>query len=140
MNKKILVVQSSYYKDISLGLRNGVIDYFDSQSDKNFTVSLDWKEAPGSFEIPFLINQNKHLYDGFIALGCIIRGETYHFEIISNEVARKIMDLSININRPIGFGILTCQNLDQAKKRSANNENNKGAEAANACLNILLNG
>ena len=69
-------------------------------------------------EIPFLINRNINSYDGFIALGCIIRGETYHFQIISNEVARKIMDLTVNLNKPISFGILTCENLEQAKKRS----------------------
>ena len=73
----------------------------------------------------------------FIALGCIIRGQTYHFEILSNEVARKIMDLSININKPIGFGILTCENLDQAIERSDPYKKNKGAEAAKACLDLL---
>ena len=96
--------------------------------------------APGSFEIPYIINNNINNYDGSIALGCIIRGETYHFELIANEVARKIMDLSININKPIGFGILTCENLDQALVRSDPNIKNKGAEVAKACLDLLLDG
>ena len=80
------------------------------------------------------------MYDGFIALGCVIRGETYHFEIISNEVTRKIMDLSITINKPIGFGILTCEDIGQARVRSSIDKHNKGTEAAKACLDILLNG
>ena len=87
----------------------------------------------GSFEIPFVINKNKDLYDGFIALGCIIRGETYHFEIISNQVARKIMDLSISINKPIEFGILTCENYEQALKRAEK----KGSAAAHAANYML---
>ena len=77
-------------------------------------------------------------YDGFIALGCIIRGETYHFELISNEVTRKIMDLSINLKKPIGFGILTCDNLQQATERSNPKLRNKGAEAAEACRHLLF--
>ena len=74
-----------------------------------------------------------------MALGCILRGETYHFEIISNEVTRKIMDLSIDIGKPIGFGILTCENLAQAIQRSGPNNKNKGIEAAKACENLLYN-
>ena len=148
MNKKILVVQSNYYKDISEGLRKGVINYFLKESKKDFKVLekkdtkiiFDWIEAPGSFEIPFLINKNKNQYDGFIALGCIIRGQTYHFEVISNEVTRKLMDLSICLNKPIGFGVLTCDNIKQAEQRSSDNKNNKGSEAAKACLKILFNG
>ena len=86
-----------------------------------------------------MIDLNKDLYDGFIALGCIIRGETYHFEVISNEVTRKLMDLSIDIQKPIGFGILTCENLAQAIQRSGPNNKNKGIEAAKACENLLYN-
>ena len=136
MKKKILIVQSIYYKEISNGLRNSAINYINKNKD-NFTFEI--LDAPGSFEIPFLINKNKESYDGFVALGCIIRGETYHFEIISNEVTRKIMDLSIAINKPIGFGILTCENLGQAKLRSAIDKRNKGGEASKACLDIILN-
>ena len=75
----------------------------------------------------------------FCSLGCIIRGETYHFEIISNEVTRKIMDLSTDIGKPIGFGILTCENLEQALERSNPDNKNKGAEAARACQKLLYN-
>ena len=77
------------------------------------------------------------MYSGFIALGCIIRGETYHFEIIANECARKIMDLSVEFGKPIGFGILTCDNEEQAVFRSDPLKGNKGEEAARACTESL---
>ena len=135
MNKKILIVIGDYYKDISSGLLKGAIKIL-----KENQVEYDTIHVPGAFEIPIIIKHSikKNIYDGYIALGCIIRGETYHFEIIANEVTRKIMDLSININKPIGFGILTCENLDQAQVRSDPNKKNKGAEVAKACLDILL--
>ena len=94
-------------------------------------------KAPGCFEIPYIISKNNEKYDAFIALGCIVRGETYHFELISNEVTRKIMDLSINLSKPIGFGILTCENIEQAKYRSDPVKGNKGREAAKACVDLL---
>ena len=135
--KKVLSVVSNYYEDIANGLLEGAENHINNVS-KKFDIEYNIKYSPGSFEIPFLINTNKNLYDGFIALGCIIRGETYHFEIISNEVTRKIMDLSIEIDKPIGFGILTCENLAQAMQRSGPHKGNKGAEAAKACLSLLL--
>ena len=145
MKKNILIVSADYYKEISNNLINGAQDYLVKNKKKKindtpkykFEIEYDIYKAPGSFEIPYLINFFKNNYDGFIALGCIIRGETYHFELISNEVARKIMDLSININKPIGFGVLTCENIDQAIERSHPDKRNKGAEAAKACIEIL---
>jgi len=135
-NKKILIVSSNYYVDIGTGLVQGATGLI----DKILPSVIDYEIliAPGAFEIPYLINKNKDFFDGFIALGCIIRGETYHFEIISNEVTRKLMDLSINIKKPIGFGLLTCENLKQAKERSDPKKRNKGAEAAKACIDLLL--
>ena len=132
MNKKILIVISNYYKDISHNLFLGATEYCNLKNIRN-----DHIEVSGSFEIPFVINKKKDLYDGFIALGCVIRGETYHFEIISNQVSRKIMDLSIEINKPIGFGVLTCDTIEQALKRADPLKDNKGAEAAEACINLL---
>ena len=141
MNKKILIVSANYYQEISNSLVNGVINYLKNIQNKNLTVFdfvFETKVAPGCFEIPFIINKYKDEYDAFIALGCVIRGETYHFELISNEVARKIMDLNISINKPIGFGILTCENLEQARIRSDINKKNKGEEAAKACIEMLI--
>ena len=132
MENNILIVDSNYYPEISFNLVQGATEYLDHHNIKSVVI-----KAPGAFEIPFLINSKKDFYEGFVALGCIIRGKTYHFEIISNEVARKIMDLSININKPIGFGILTCENFDQALERADPNKGNKGAEAAKACVDLL---
>ncbi len=85
----------------------------------------------------FINKKNISKYKGFLALGCIIRGETYHFELIANECARKIIDISCESLKPIGFGILTCENLEQAKNRSDINKKNKGKEAALACIKLL---
>ena len=93
--------------------------------------------APGCFEIPYLIKKNIDNFKGFISLGCIIKGETYHFEVIANETSRKIMDLSVEFHVPIGFGILTCYDLEQAIIRSDINKKNKGQEAASACIQLL---
>ena len=132
MNKKILIITSNYYKQVSSNLLSGAQDYLNKQN-----ITNDVLNVPGAFEIPFVLHSKKNLYDGFIALGCVIRGETYHFEIISNQVSKKIMDLSIEINKPIGFGVLTCENIDQAIIRSDPSQGNKGSEAARACVDLL---
>jgi len=141
--QKVLIVVSNYYKDIADGLVKGATEYLDSRKDKevfvvdDIDVEYSIHKVPGAFEIPFFINISRDLFDGFIALGCIIRGETYHFEVISNEVTRKLMDLSIVIDKPIGFGVLTCETLKQATERSDPNKGNKGAEAAKGCVSLM---
>ena len=132
MKKKVLIVISNYYEEIGKNLLKGSITEL-----KLNKISYDILYAPGCFEIPFLISKNIKKYKGFIALGCIIRGETYHFELIANECARKIIDLSNENLKPIGFGILTCDNIKQAKIRSEIRKKNKGKEAANACIKLL---
>ena len=132
MKKKILIVISDYYEEIGKNLLNGAINEL-----KINNISYDILFAPGCFEIPFLLSKNIKKYKGFIALGCVIRGETYHFELIANECARKIIDISNEQLKPIGFGILTCENIKQAKIRSNVKEKNKGKEAANACIKLL---
>ena len=132
MNKKVLIVSANFYKDVSDSLKIGATNFL-----KENKIYFEIIDSPGSFEIPYIINRNLKFYDGFIALGCIIRGETYHFELISNECSRKIMDLSISSNKPIGFGILTCENKTQALQRADVNSGNKGREAAKACLDLL---
>ena len=134
MNNKILIVVSNYYKEISNNLIKGATDYL-----KKNDFSYDIVYAPGCFEIPFLINQKIQSYIGFIALGCVIRGETYHFEVISNECARKIMNLAVENNKPIGFGILTCENYDQAIVRSNPLQKNIIKEASYACIELIKN-
>ena len=132
MDKKILIVASSYYNEVTNNLIEGATKYL---NENNFEYKIIL--APGCFEIPFLINKNINNFKAFLSLGCIIRGETYHFELIANECGRKIMDISISHNKPIGFGILTCDNYDQAIIRSDPNKKNKGREAASACLQLL---
>ena len=132
MKKKILIVISNYYNEIGNNLLDGAI-----RELKSNKIEYSVVYAPGCFEIPFLISKNIKKYIGFIALGCVIRGKTYHFELIANECARKIMDISNTSLKPIGFGILTCENLKQAKIRSDVEKKNKGKEAANACIKLL---
>ncbi len=136
--KKILLVCSPYYRDIASNLIKGASDLLDSKS-------VDYKilNVPGALEIApaikFILDKstNTSIFDGFIALGCIIRGKTYHFEIVANESARSLIDLSINYSIPIGNGILTVSNKDQAIIRSDPKQLNKGADAALACLSLI---
>ena len=132
MKKKILIVISNYYEEVGNNLLKGSINEL-----KINKIDYDILYAPGCFEIPYLISKNIKKYKGFIALGCIIRGETYHFDLIANECARKIMNISNSFLKPIGFGILTCNNIQQAKVRSDVSKKNKGKEAAIACIQLL---
>ena len=133
--KKLCVVLADYYKDVSKMLLDAAI----SEQVKNKTDCVIKKvyHVPGAFEIPVIISKNINKYDGFVALGCVIRGETYHFNLIANECARKIIDISNNSLKPIGFGVLTCENINQAIERSDITKKNKGKEAANACIKLL---
>ena len=132
MKKKILIVLSNYYDEVGNNLLEGATNEL-----KSNRIDYDVLYAPGCFEIPYLVSKNIKKYRGFIVLGCVIRGKTYHFELIANECARKIMDISNFSLKPIGFGILTCENLKQAKVRSDVKKKNKGKEAANACIKLL---
>ena len=111
MKKKILIVIADYYKDISYGLLKSAQDYL----PKNFIVKII--KVPGVFEIPVSISKNLKKYNAFIALGCVIKGQTPHFDFISHSSTEAIMNLSINSKKPIGNGILTCLNMRQAKAR-----------------------
>ena len=126
MNKKILIVNSNYYKDISIGLLKSV----KKKLPKSYKIKII--NVPGVFEIPVTISKNLKKFNAFIALGCVIKGQTPHFELISNAVTNAIMDLCILSKKPIGNGILTCLNLKQAKARKK-----KGEEAAKAILSVL---
>ena len=126
MKKKILIVEANYYKNISSMLLNSA-----KHELKNFgqikTISV-----PGVFEIPVVISRNIKKYDGFLALGCVIKGETPHFDFISKSTTDAIMNISINAKKPVGNGIITCLNKKQAVARGK-----KGKEAANAVKTIL---
>ena len=126
MKKKILIICANYYKDISIGL----IKSATKALPKNFDVSMIY--VPGVFEIPVTISKNIKKYDGFIALGCVIKGETPHFDFISSASTQAIMKLSVDFKKPIGNGIITCLSMRQAKARSK-----KGKEAAKAVISVL---
>ena len=123
--KKILIVTADYYKDITASLLKSANNNLNKFSTKIIKV-------PGVFEVPVVISQNIKKYDGFIALGCVIKGETPHFDFISNAATQAIMNLSVDSKKPIGNGIITCLNMEQAKARSK-----KGKEAAKAVISIL---
>ena len=108
--KKILIVISDYYADISKSLLNNAKKELNNYSFKIIKV-------PGVFEIPITISKNINKYNGFIALGCVIKGETPHFDFISIATTQAIMSLSIKSKKPIGNGIITCLNKKQAKAR-----------------------
>ena len=124
--KKILIVTADYYKDISLGLLNSA----KKNLPKNFDIKII--KVPGVFEIPVTISKNIKKYDAFVALGCVIKGQTPHFDFISQSSTNAIMYLAINSKKPIGNGIITCLNMKQAKARKK-----KGAEAAKAVISVL---
>ena len=123
--KKILIVLADYYDDISSTLL---------KSTKNSLNNFSFKviKVPGVFEIPVTISKNIKKYDAFVALGCVIKGETPHFDFISSATTQAIMKLSIDSKKPIGNGIITCLNKKQAKARSR-----KGKEAAKAVVSVL---
>ena len=135
--KKILIVNSIYYKEIS---NNLVLNTKKRLLDVKFKVSI--LNIPGSFEIPIAIRKNINKFDGFIALGCVIKGQTPHFDLLCSSLFNSILNLSVKFNKPIGNGIITALNLNQAKQRSKKNKSkkpNKGSEAANAVISILKN-
>jgi len=126
MKKKYLIVIANYYKDIAKGLLNSAITILPKSS------LIKTINVPGVFEIPVTISKNIKKYDGFLALGCIIKGQTPHFDFISQSSTDAIMKLSIENRKPIGNGIITCLNMKQAIARKK-----KGREAAEAVISVL---
>ena len=134
--KKLCVVVADYYNDIARLLLDGAIkasedQKFDGVINKVYHVS-------GVFEIPVTISKYINKYDAFVALGCVIKGETPHFDLISKAVVNAIMDLSIKNKKPIGNGIITCLNMKQALERADPKKKNIGGEAVSAVLQSLM--
>ncbi len=134
-NGKVLIIISNYYKDISENLLKSATTFL-----KNKSIIFDVIEVPGALEIPQVLNltanisENKSFfYEGYIALGCVIKGETYHFEIVCKETNRALMDLALKYSFLIGNGIITAYDYDQALERSFK----KGDEAALACHELI---
>ena len=140
-NAHIMLVVSKYYKEIAEQLLAGSIE----ELKKNGST---WEilEVPGAFEIPaaisMSINSNKELkssnpIDGYVALGCVIRGETSHYDYVCGETARGLQAIAIEHSVPLGFGLLTVENKKQAEERAFVNRKNKGGEATSVCLKML---
>ncbi len=126
MKNKVLIIQANYYKDISTALLKSAKNEL-----KNF-ANINIISVPGVFEIPVVIAKNLKKYDGFVALGCVIKGQTPHFDFISKSTTDAIMNISVESKKPVGNGIITCLNKKQAIARGK-----KGREAANAVKTIL---
>ena len=126
MKKKVLIVVSDYYEDIA----NALLD--STKKFLNKKIKFNIIKVPGVFEIPIIISKNINKFDGFVAIGCVIKGKTAHFDLISKSVINAIMNLSIDSKKPVGNCILTCFNYRQALARKK-----KGREAAIALNSIL---
>ena len=127
--KKICIVYSKYNEKFTTKLLDGA-----KKELKESNYKFEVVEVPGAFEIPSVISKLVKKYSAFVALGCIIKGETLNFELISNAITNGIMEISIKEKKPIGNGILTCFSEQQAYERT-----NKGQEAAEAILKVLKN-
>jgi len=128
-NKKVLIISARYYEDFSNSLELVASSLLHDKKVKYKIIKV-----PGVFEIPVSISKNIKKYDGFVALGCVIKGETPHFDFISQVTINAIMQLSIEHKKPIGNGIITSLNREQALTRSKT----KGGEAARAVISILF--
>lgn len=137
----IMIVEAPYYTEIAAALRKGALRVLDAAgaSHESFTV-------PGAFEIPAAIqfalrsrdfSTRGRRFDGYVALGCVIRGETSHYDYVCGESARGLQDLALNHTLAIGFGILTVENEEQAWARADPERRDKGGEAARACLEMI---
>lgn len=135
----LLIVEARFYEDIADNLRDSAVEVLQEHS-----ATFDVVSVPGVLEVPAAVAfalQGKFgegiSYDGFIALGCVIRGETTHYEIVSNESARALMDISVGEPVALGNGILTVENSDQAWARAEKGVQNKGGDAAVAALAMI---
>ena len=137
---RVLIVEARFYSDLADELLKGAADAITA-----FGAEYDVISVPGALEIPAAIaiaEEGGHRragvrYDGYVALGTVIRGETFHFDVVSNESARGIMDLSVNRLIAVGNGILTVEDEEQAWARARVSEGDKGGGAARACLEMI---
>ncbi|MFT6580312.1 MAG: 6,7-dimethyl-8-ribityllumazine synthase [Alphaproteobacteria bacterium] len=136
--RKILIVESRYYDEIAAALLDGATRALAAAG-----ASFERIEVPGAFEIPAAVKfaasgaAASSEFDGFVALGCVIRGETTHYDYVCQESARGLQDLAVQHNLAIGYGILTCENREQAMARAAIDRGDKGGFVARACLTMI---
>ena len=138
---QVLIVEGRFYKDIADELAKGATAVLDQEG-----VSYERLPVPGAFEVPagmrfalrsMELGSGSTRYAGFIALGCVIRGETTHYDYVCGESARALQDLSLKYALALGYGILTCENLDQAMARARRDDRDRGGHAARACLGMI---
>ena len=134
MTKRILIVEARFYADIADMMFNAAADVL-----REGKVEFDRIAVPGSFELApaIALAADSGKYDGFIALGCVIKGETNHFDLVCNEAARAIQNLSVDSRLPIGFGLVTAYTDEQALVRARVDGENYGGRAAAACLRMM---
>lgn len=135
----LLIVEARFYDDLADALLDGA-----KAALEEVGATCDVVTVPGALEIPSVIafaldaaDEGGTEYDGFVALGTVIRGETYHFEIVANESSRKLMDLAVAESLAVGNGILTTENMEQAWARARRSEGDKGGFAARAALTMI---
>jgi len=137
---RIAIVSSMFNEDISNNLISGALQCYKDVTTKDFNQSNIFK-VPGAFEIPFLVkkilSKSSKDFDAVVTLGCVIKGETAHFEYISSSVTESISKLSLKANIPIIYGILTTYNFEQALERSDPNKKNKGGEVMQAAIDTI---
>lgn len=134
---RIAIIVSRFNEEVTGGLLKGASGYLNENGFDNKNVDIVY--VPGAFEIPLTVKTlcMNGKYCGIICLGAVIKGETAHFEYISNAVSNGLMSLNLEYNIPVSFGILTCYTEEQAIKRSSDDEHNKGREAAGAVLDMI---
>ena len=130
---KVVVVVSNFYPKISKMLLNGAISKLKKNKISNFKIIT----VPGTFEIPVVVSNLIKKYDAFIVLGCIIKGQTSHFHYLCTSVINALTNLSVRAKKPIGNGILTCDNKKQAVNRADPKKKDKGGDAAYAAISVL---
>ncbi len=134
---KIAIVVSRFNTEVTSGLLKGALAYL---AEQGIAVRQeDIKEAPGAFEIPIIAQAlvQSGRFDGVVCLGCVVKGETAHFEYISDAASKGLMNVSLDTGIPLTFGILTTYTQDQAIARSVDDAHNKGREAAAACVETI---
>ena len=137
----VMLIEARFYEDIADEMARGAIAVLEEAG-----ASYERFAVPGAFEIPAAVrcavrsmdfSESRRRFDGYVTLGCVIRGETTHYDYVCQESARGLMDLATQYSLAMGYGILTCENRDQAWVRAAVDQGNKGAAAAQACLAMV---
>ena len=130
---KVCIIVSNFYPKISKMLIDGAVSKLKENKISNFQIIT----VPGTFEIPVVVSNLINKYDAFVALGCVIKGQTSHFHYLCSSVINALTNLSIQSKKPIGNGILTCNNKKQAIRRADPNKKNKGGDAAAAVISVF---